>query len=695
MLRRLVIPLFALLLLIVHPHVAFAQNSVPEDLDDSGFIDWADLTQLIAAFGTSNGLMDFNINGLVDIFDFVHIVSLFGTEAVAPPPSGDAAITLRHPYQFNEQPAITKDSFGVTYWVDNWDVQPGGKHVELTIEEMNVTTTQVTELSQTYKDFKDFGPTYYDVNTCGTVRSLVSKQDYFDKDRIAVSGLTPLKYYRLTVELMNGDGTGSGVKSQTCIEVNPQVLNTLPHVMKSNGFGGQSRLPHLQFLVDDINKVRAQQGDIPPCPDHDEYKHHFIYDPVRHCHYDHEHKDDPNRDYYDDPSRNRRTGGVNTGRGDALSVFGRTWEWLPAAYKDQLPSDQTNSYPWQTWGGVDIGNPPVDGKMENQVKHNGYYWFVRTPDDFGTNNFCDTGAFYIDTCITHMRVAVHAVSGMPGALTHTHSLWIEARICSANSNGGLDENECGIYRGGGHIQYGRFGTNIAGINNTGGNQVFPPYFYTDGASVGGGVRLHGAMHPNDIRAAAKDFTWYPSNDRPSIIGIRGDSWGPMFYFPTNDTGLNVGGYNISGPDWSQIRRELFYCSDPTRCRGNNGAVGEMHFVIIRTRDNGHYGIQDEEYNDSPAGHLDKDSRAGFFSYTGFTNRWGDLQTNGQCDNKPMGVDCVPVSYEGVPINGDAQEAQHRDSSVNIPDYNYDVSPYDVDSQGNVLPSTRYWVQFPN
>jgi hypothetical protein len=307
------------------------------------------------------------------------------------------------------------------------------------------------------------------------------------------------------------------------------------------------------------------------------------------------------------------------------------------------------------------------------MKHNGYGWMVRTPDDFGTNSVCGGATFYIDACITHLRYQVHALAAMPDALTHTHSMWLEARICDVESDG-RDNSRCGIYRGGGHIKFGRLGVNRTSVTEPG-QQELLPFFYTDGPADfnNSGIRLHGSMATDDVRASARDFTWYPE-ERPSVLGIVGSNFGPLFYVPQN-TSYNAGGYSITGPNWSQIRRELFYCQDPTRCRWPNGGQAEAHFVIIRTREG-----QLED-----GGPYDTDRQVnGYFSYQGYTNRWGQFQTNNQCTNKPLGVDCVPVSYEHVPVNQPGYEAQHRDSSKNIPMYNYDIAP-----------AGEYWIQFPN
>jgi hypothetical protein len=630
--------------------------------------------------------------------------------ALLPSASANATyVKFNHPYQHNVQPALVYEKFDVTFWINNWDVQPNGNQVRLVIEEMNTKMVEIDELATPHSQYVTSGTQKYSVPTCDTPITVVHDQAYFNKERIPVTGLTEGAYYRLTLKLANADGSLTGVEKSLCAEVNREFLTSLVHVneTKDDGFYKNFYVaPDLISLKQQIVQTKTQLGTIPPCPNHDPMIWHGIYDAVRKCHYNHEHKDDPNRSFYDNPSQgNPGIGTPNTGRGDILSVLGRTWDWLPAQDKSQLPASQTLSYPWQTWAGTDVGALPQGGSMENELKHEGYAWFVRTPDDNGFKK--DAGGNkagrvpecwpmttgYIDNCITHIRYQIHAVAGMPDALTHTHSFFMEARVCTLDSNDGQDTNKCGIYRGGGHHGFGRLGTTRTSAT-TPGNQELIPFFWTDGPTTHdvnfslnpslpdvyarldnglqrpGGIRLHGAMASDDIKANARDFTWYPEGKGGGMVAVLGTSFGPLLYTPKGIT-YNTSRYHLTGPEWSQIRRQVYYCEDPTRCRWPNGASMEPHFAILRTPKSwdGQAYDEDKQVN-------------GFFTFHGYTNRWGDLLIQGECSNKPLGADCVPTVYDHVPVTD--KEAQYRPSSNDIPIYYYDIAP-----------DGEYWIQFPN
>lgn len=664
------------------------------DTDNDGDVDmqdynvwFANYTKSVSA-GPSAG--DFNSDSRVDGVDYV--VWLKNYTGAPSSTSSQSNITIRHPYQFGTQPALVYEKFDITYWVNNWDVRPNGKRIRALVEKTGVKSVAYDELSTPWATYVASGAKTYSINTCDSPVQIVSDKEYFSKDPIPVTGLQEGGFYKITLELNNEDGSKSGISTSACIEVNRELLTAFVHVNESTGTGGGSNNPaYFNTMKQQIAQAITELGDIPPCPNHDTTKYHAIYDPTRKCHYDHEHKDDPNRSYYDNPSNPGREG-PNRGTGDVLSVFGPLWAWLPDKHKAQLPTTQTVSYPWQTWSGLDIGAAPPAGKMENDLKHNGYLWLTRTPDDFGNGAGNCEPLYNTPNCITHFREQIHALSGMPDALTHTHSFWLEARVCKGGTDG-KDNSKCGIYRGGGHVGFGRFGTTRFNITVPG-QQELLPFFYTDGPSEtndwnrngileeweyyylrpdgthrDGGIRLHGGMAPDDVHANAKDFTWYPEG-RPSMVALVGTSFGPLLYTPNGVT-YNKGGYNLVGPEWSQIRRQVYYCADPTKCRWPNGAQKEAHFVILRVP---------TEWDGAP---YDEDrTKDGYFTFHGYTNRWGDLLTNGQCNNSPLGADCIPTVYDHVPV-ADA-DTQHRDSSSNIPMYDYDITP-----------AGKYWIQFPN
>jgi hypothetical protein len=143
----------------------------------------------------------------------------------------------------------------------------------------------------------------------------------------------------------------------------------------------------------------SRDGAVPECPTHDPNVYHPLYDPVRQCHYNHEHHDDPSV--------------MN-------DVFGAPGAWFGAA-------GQSISYPWQTFN---------DEGVESQLKHEGYKWIV------ARDLPCGTAA----GCISAYRIQVHAIAGAMDATVRFHSFSIEALACP--------DGRCGIIRHGGWMDYG-------------------------------------------------------------------------------------------------------------------------------------------------------------------------------------------------------------------------------------------------
>jgi hypothetical protein len=217
-----------------------------------------------------------------------------------------------------------------------------------------------------------------------------------------------------------------------------------------------------------------------PCPTHDVRSWHALVDPVRRCHYDHEHKDDPH---------------IVDG------VFGKPGAWFGGT---------GISYPWQTFKGSGPGHPapPAEaGLLENDLKHEGYGYGVR-------RGLRCKPAFDADGCLTDIRMQVHALATVHDATTRFHSFSLEARGCIGG--------RCGIVREGGWIDYGRLSMDF-------GKPYAIDVLELPGPPVnrtGNPVRLHKSP-PNEQR----DATWYsqpgPWNSHLSNIGLRFGMWGPV------------------------------------------------------------------------------------------------------------------------------------------------------------------------
>ena len=142
---------------------------------------------------------------------------------------------------------------------------------------------------------------------------------------------------------------------------------------------------------------------IPLCTDHDPMDWHSLYNAAENCHYNHEHKQDPDA--------------VNDIFGPVGALYG----------------GQKISYPWQTFSSTGT---------ENGLKHGGYGWLVtRGMDCFSR---------FSEGCLTDFRVQYHAIMAAPGAVTRFHSFWLEARGCREDN-----PDRCGIIRTGGWADYGK------------------------------------------------------------------------------------------------------------------------------------------------------------------------------------------------------------------------------------------------
>ncbi len=152
----------------------------------------------------------------------------------------------------------------------------------------------------------------------------------------------------------------------------------------------------------------GSSGEEGLCADHNPNEWHGLIDNEINCHYDHEHKHDPN---------------------EVANIFGEAGDWFGGT---------SLSYPWET-------------PNENQYKHRVYGWVVRS--DIPSNNR--------EIWIKDLRWQFHATSAPltnqdgsvhGGFLGRFHSYSLEAQVCN---NGG----QCGLVRTGGWIDFGNLEIN--------------------------------------------------------------------------------------------------------------------------------------------------------------------------------------------------------------------------------------------
>jgi hypothetical protein len=133
----------------------------------------------------------------------------------------------------------------------------------------------------------------------------------------------------------------------------------------------------------------AAYPDAPLCLSHDNRAYHSLWDAARGCHYDHHHGDNPH---------------------EADAVLGTEIYGIMGG---------EISYPWMTYS---------DAGMENNLKHAGYFWHVRTVDACSPN----PAGLPVEPCITSFRVLVHQHATGRDATVRYHSYVVEY----ATSDGG-------------------------------------------------------------------------------------------------------------------------------------------------------------------------------------------------------------------------------------------------------------------
>lgn len=159
----------------------------------------------------------------------------------------------------------------------------------------------------------------------------------------------------------------------------------------------------------------------PLCPTHDATQWHALDDPVRQCHYDHFHGDDPNS---------------------------------PLALKWFQPITDSISYPWQTF------KVQADGSIlkENELKHSGYLWLVRQlvrQDENGKWYEINNDLNWVGrtpNVVMAVRMEIHRHPTMDSKV-QKHSYWMETFECGV-VNGAINWDACGISSSGGVAHFG-------------------------------------------------------------------------------------------------------------------------------------------------------------------------------------------------------------------------------------------------
>lgn len=296
----------------------------------------------------------------------------------------------------------------------------------------------------------------------------------------------------------------------------------------------------------------------PECAMHDPNAWHGIWNSELGCHYDHQHGDNPH---------------------DVDDIFGtQAYEWMGGEV----------SYPWQTVSSAG---------MENDLKHYGYMWVVRSPQEIET---CYSE--YGDGCIMAFRSLVHFLGSDADAKVRYHSVWTEALVCSE-----ADPTDCGIVRHGGWQDTGDLYVDDVLILD-----VPAPEYQAPQA-----VKLH---YTNSFA------TWYPVSAYGRTSIEIGDMWGLV---DTSTEDVNV----------------TFLCYGEPGCE-MNASMFQPHvigFAIGRNQMDS-MGVRRPQ-----ASIFDQDGN-GKANFVGFSDRYGRVlvdESGNPVENCEIGLDCVPFQVENV------------------------------------------------
>ena len=252
---------------------------------------------------------------------------------------------------------------------------------------------------------------------------------------------------------------------------------------------------------------------------------------------------------------------------------------------------------YYTWAGGSISYPwqtfnAQTGCLENDCKHSGYIWLVRRDQP------CESR--YTNGCVVAFRALVHAMSSVHDTSVRYHSAWLEALVCREDA-----PNVCGVIRSGGWQDTGDLLIDRRRIID------YPNNFNR--------IKLHsfnnGTSHVG---------TWYagsPGGEERrggmwSVAVELGDMWGP-----------------IDPADQMQVQ---FFCPDPTiDCRWN-GSTYQPHNVAVG-------------FPPRFRALVDPDGNR-IADYHGHADRWGNPVSG--CSS--VGLDCVPLVLEGVPLGYEYQ-----------------------------------------
>lgn len=312
--------------------------------------------------------------------------------------------------------------------------------------------------------------------------------------------------------------------------------------------------------------------------------------------------------------------------------------------------------PGALWGGQTIAYPFTSGYTENTVKHDGYKWFVRTPEyhpwpQCGSSEQNDLLVNRSDFCVVAVRAQLH-ISVSMDVFTRYHSGFLEVYACRPPYR---DPQDCGVFKmGSSLIDWGQPRSPFY--------QVFRPrpfpgydqqtYAIDFGNGVGGGMVMNGLLTdgPDLPSKSGEPYINVQPESPENLALFRGrvpsSETIPMETWSSNDYDCEPRppGDPCHNPyfhmfvavqdswfllDTQDMRDVDFICQPGQPCH-YNGSLRGLNEAGVRVL---------PEW-DSKDGVTD-----GFVTWSGFTDRFGNPREG--CTT--AGSDCVPFEMTHAPV----------------------------------------------
>lgn len=337
--------------------------------------------------------------------------------------------------------------------------------------------------------------------------------------------------------------------------------------------------------------------------------------------------------------------------------YDHTHNWDPAIVDDlfgpagALWGGQSISYPWET-------------NHENHHKHSGYKYGINR------NLGCEFGGtgFMAKNCVDAFRVEYHN-AGQLDIPVRFHSYFLEARICTT------DGSKCGVARTGGWADFGILKSPYPGS--------WIPLAGQDPATVSDEQARIEPYRTDNPLIGDNNFNnldYYRERALSGKVSASKQGFGfhNQSYWSTDYPTRNQYGYNktASFKFWVYDDPALVDRNDPfnpvTICPNYDCLYNNSEHLI--------YEVTVKVPED-----LDTDGD-GIVTYSGYTDRQGNIVQG--CTT--MSTDCVPLSFENVPV-GVAAWGTNSDIGLETVQPGGVVGPVDFD----VSPGKEWWIAFPN